>query len=75
MYYSDRRDKGRWMDFVNENDMFGVGWFNAWSPYHHEFRKLYDTSNIPKIYLLDENGVVIFRDIKLENLKEIFNNM
>jgi len=74
-YLTERRDKGKWIDFVNENNLFGNGWFNGWSPYNHDFRKLYDTANIPKIYLLDENGVIIFRNIGLENLKEIFKSL
>ena len=75
MYYSERRDKGTWIDFVNENNMFGEGWYNAWSPYNHDFRQLYNIINVPTIYLLDENGVILFRTIRIENLKEVLKSI
>ena len=75
MYNFEGKEKGTWIDFVNENNMFGDGWFNAWSPYNNNFRQLYNIINVPTIYLLDENGVILFRNIRIENLKEIIKRM
>jgi len=70
-YLTDRKDKGKWLDFVNENNMFGQGWFNAWSPYDNKFRDLYNTTNVPVMYLLDENYTIILKRISAEHLKDI----
>ena len=76
-YYSQRQDKGRWIDFVNEQNLFGVGWFNTWSPYNHEFRRLYNTATVPTIYLLNENFDILLRGntrrgIGVETIKDFF---
>jgi hypothetical protein len=65
--------KGRWIDFVNENNLFG--WVNAWSPYaysaENHYRETYNLSVVPKMYLLDENSVIVLKNIAPEQLKEI----
>ena len=76
-YYSQRQDKGRWIDLVNEQNFFGAGWFNTWSPYNHEFRRLYNTATVPVLYLLDENFDILLRgnlrrSIGVETIKEFF---
>ena len=71
---TQRQDKGRWIDFVNENNLFGQGWFNAWSPYDHKFRDYYNTSVVPVMYLLDENFDIILRNIVAEHVKDFFDN-
>jgi len=80
LYYSDRKDKGRWIDFINEKEFFGTGWFNAWSPYSHKFRELYNTANVPAIYLLDEKFDIILRgnlkgNLGVETIKEFVDNL
>jgi len=77
IYYTDRQSKGRWIDFVNENSMFGNSWFNTWSPYDHKFRELYNTATVPVLYLLDENFDIIIRGnlrrpIGVETIKDFF---
>ena len=77
LYYADRKDKGRWIDFVNEKELFGTGWMNAWSPYSHKYRDMYNTASVPVMYLLDENFDIILRgnlknSIGSETIKEFF---
>jgi len=67
----ERQDKGRWIDFVNEHNLFGAGWFNAWSPYDHKFRDYYNTENVPVIYLLDEDKIIRLKSFAAEHLKDI----
>ena len=67
-----KRDKGKWIDFINEKNFFGPGWINAWSPYSHKFREYYMGIAVPVMYLLDENGIIIFRNIGIETLKGFF---
>jgi thiol-disulfide isomerase/thioredoxin len=70
---ASKEAKGKWIDFVNEHNMFG--WVNAWSPYaySHEnhFRETYNLSAVPKMYLLDENSIIVLKNIVPEQLKEI----
>ena len=73
LHLSERQDKGRWIDFVNEQNLFGTGWYNAWSPFtdFQEFRRFYNPLNIvPVAYLLDENGYIVFRNIHPENVRD-----
>jgi hypothetical protein len=67
---NDKAGKGRWVDFVNENDLFG--WINAWSPYSYQYKELYHLPNVPVIYLLDENGNIVMRGIGVEQVKDFF---
>jgi hypothetical protein len=48
IYFTSRKDKGKWIDFVNEHDLFG--WVNAWSPYSHKYKDLYNVDNVPVMY-------------------------
>ena len=77
LHLSQRQDKGRWIDYVNQHNMFGAGWYNAWSPYDHKFRNLYNIASTPVIYLLDENFDIIIRgnvrrSIGVETIKDFF---
>ena len=79
IYLTDRSDKGKWIDFVNEKNLFGTGWVNAWSPYSHTYRDLYNTAVVPVMYLLDENFDIILRGnlkgtIGAETIKEFCDN-
>jgi thiol-disulfide isomerase/thioredoxin len=71
-YFSARKDKGKWIDFVNEHELFG--WVNAWSPYSYKYKELYNVANVPVMYLLDENYNIIIRNIVAEQVKEFFDN-
>ena len=65
--------KGKWIDFINEHNMFG--WINAWSPYAYSaenyYRETYNLVNVPKLYLLDENSIIVLKNIVPEQLKDI----
>ena len=79
IHLTDRKDKGKWIDFVNEKNLFGAGWINAWSPYSYKYKELYNLPNVPVIYLLDENFDIILRgnlkgNIGAETIKEFFDN-
>ncbi|GHT23935.1 hypothetical protein FACS189430_08010 [Bacteroidia bacterium] len=59
--------KGKWIDFVNEHQMFG--WTNAWSPYSVKFRTAYDISTTPQLFLLNENEEIIGKRLTPEQLE------
>ncbi len=60
--------KGKWIDFINEHNMFG--WINAWSPYSYKYRDLYDAAVMPTYYLLNEKEEIILKRIALEQIKD-----
>jgi hypothetical protein len=72
--FHDKTDKGKWLDFINDKEMFGSGWFNAWSPYSYEYTKSYYSTSVPVIYILDDKFNIVIRNIPLETLKEFFDN-
>lgn len=61
--------KGKWIDYVNEHNLFG--WINAWSPYSHKYKELYDIYMTPRIYLLDEHDMIIAKLSVAEQVKEV----
>jgi len=69
--------KGKWIDFVNEHNMYS--WINAWSPYaysyENHYKETYHLSSTPKMFLLDENSTIILKNIGPEHLKEIIDNI
>jgi len=69
-YLSERKDKGRWIDFVNDNNLFGSGWINAWSPYNHKFRELYNLTSFPVIFFLDEDNTILLKKIVPEQIRD-----
>ena len=71
---SDGRGKGRWIDFVNEHNLFGNGWINAWSPYSYKYKEMYNIATVPVTYLLNENFEIILRGIVTEHVKDFFEN-
>jgi len=80
IHLAERKDKGRWIDFINEKELFGTGWMNAWSPYSYKFREMYNTTNVPVMYLLDEKSDIILRgnlksNIGSETIREFFENL
>jgi len=58
--------KGKWIDFVNEHQMFG--WINAWSPYSNKYRDFYNVSMTPLFFLLDDKGNIILNRIYAEHI-------
>jgi thiol-disulfide isomerase/thioredoxin len=66
----EKDQKGRWIDFINEHELFG--WINAWSPYSYKYKELYNITSAPTIYMLDENGEIVFRNIGVEQIRDFF---
>ena len=70
---STKEAKAKWIDFINEHNMFD--WINAWVPYAYSaenyYRETYNLSNVPKMYLLDENYNIFLKNINPEQLKDI----
>jgi len=64
-----REAKGKWIDMINEYDMFG--WINAWSPYSYKYTEYYNLTSFPVMYLLDEENRIILKKITAEQLKDI----
>jgi hypothetical protein len=69
---TDKQGKGKWIDFMNEKELFG--WTNAWSPYSYKYKEFYNITSVPVIYLLDDKFNIIIRGIPIDTLKEFFNN-
>jgi len=65
--------KGKWIDFINEHNMFD--WHNAWCPYVYSaenfYKETYNLIGVPKMYLLDENYNIFLKNFSPENLKDI----
>ncbi len=59
--------KGKWIDFVNENNLFG--WVDAWAPFSAKWRELYNVSLFPTIFLLDENKTIISKGLAADAIK------
>ena len=66
---SSREAKGKWIDLVNEYNLFG--WINAWTPYTWEHKETYNISSFPTMYLLDEDYKIILKNIVPETLREV----
>ncbi|MDR0713259.1 MAG: redoxin domain-containing protein [Bacteroidales bacterium] len=66
-----KESKGKWVDFINEHQMFG--WTNAWSPYSAKYRTDYDVAQTPLIFLLDEDETIIGKRLTPEQLHLLIN--
>ena len=67
--------KARWIDFVNEHDMFGAGWYNAWVIHHQRWRDLYNTAVVPQMYVLNDKKEIMFKgSLDLEWLQGLILN-
>jgi len=65
--------KGKWIDFVNENQLFG--WKHCWSPYSNEFRKLYNLQSYPQLFVLDRDKLIVAKRVTPEQAEQIINNL
>ena len=65
-------EKEKWIEFVNEKDMIGVGWYNVWDgPYpHSNFRNFYDIYSTPVIYILDRDKRIAAKRINVDNIAD-----
>ena len=65
--------KGKWIDFVNENQLFG--WVNCWSPYSNDFRTLYNLQSYPQLFVLDRDKKIVAKRVTPEQAEQIINNL
>lgn len=64
-----REGKEKWINFVNSKEMYD--WYNVWSPYSYEYKKLYDIKSTPVIYVLDKDKRIIAKRVGPEQIENI----
>jgi thiol-disulfide isomerase/thioredoxin len=68
----DREDKQQWDSFVRKYKLSGNHWHNVWDPDKtSNYRKYYDTSTTPAIYILDKDKKIIAKSIDIPTMKLI----
>ena len=68
VYVGDEQD--RWKQFARKQGITRWKFLNDFEGVS-QMRQLYDLEFVPHLYLLDENGVVIAKDIQVSELKEL----
>lgn len=63
--------KKKWINFVNEHAMYG--WMNAWNPYDYTYKKIYDISVTPAIFILDKDKKIIAKRIDPTQIENFLN--
>ncbi len=59
-------ENNEWQEFIIEN---GLDWINVYDPENISgFEMLYGTYKTPRLYILDENNIIITKDIKPETV-------
>ena len=62
-------DEKEWKEFV---DKYGFDWINVWDPYgFSNFRKFYDVSTTPQIFILDKNKKIVAKKLGVEQLDQV----
>lgn len=57
-----------WKKFISEKEL---DFINVWDPYHQtNFRKLYDVTSTPTIFLLDKNKEIIGKQLGVEQIPD-----
>ena len=64
--------KVKWINFVNEHGLYD--WINCWNPYDFEFKKIYDLTSTPSLFVLDKDKKIIAKRIEPEQAEEIINS-
>jgi thiol-disulfide isomerase/thioredoxin len=70
--------KKQWVEFVNKHALYD--WMNVWNPYDFSYKKVYDITITPTIFVLDKDKKIIAKKIdpgQIEgflNLYEKFNS-
>jgi thiol-disulfide isomerase/thioredoxin len=65
--------KVKWINFVNEHGLYD--WINCWNPYDFEFKKIYDITSTPALFVLDNDKKIIAKRIAPEQAEEIINTL
>jgi thiol-disulfide isomerase/thioredoxin len=63
--------KRKWINFVNEHAMYD--WMNVWNPYNFEYKKTYDISITPAIFVLDKDKKIIAKKIDPSQIEMFLN--
>jgi Peroxiredoxin len=63
--------KKKWINFVNDHGMYG--WMNAWNPYDYTYKKTYDISVTPAIFILDKDKKIIAKRIDPTQIESFLN--
>jgi len=63
--------KNKWIDFVNEHELYD--WFNVWNPYDYTYKKMYDISSTPVVFILDKNKKIIGKKLEPKQIEEYLN--
>jgi peroxiredoxin len=59
-------ENNEWQEFIIEN---GLDWINVYDPENSSnFEMLYGTYKTPRLYILDENNIILTKDIKPETV-------
>lgn len=65
-------DEKEWKEFIEKN---GFDWINVWDPYgFSNFRKYYDISSTPQIFLLDKSKKIIGKKLGVEQIEQIIDH-
>lgn len=60
-----------WKKFIKDNNL---NFINVWDPYNQtNFRKLYDISSTPSIFLVDRNKEIVAKQLGVEQIADFIN--
>ncbi len=60
--------KEKWVNFVNEHKL--TDWINAWNPYDYAYKKSFDITSTPVIFVLDNDHKIIAKRIGTEQIED-----
>jgi thiol-disulfide isomerase/thioredoxin len=63
--------KKKWINFVNDHAMYD--WMNVWNPYDYSYKKTYDISVTPAIFILDKDKKIIAKRIDPGQIESFLN--
>jgi peroxiredoxin len=67
---SNAKSKAEWQNFAQK---YGVNWTDVWDPYlKSRYHEKYYVDITPEIYVLDKNNIIVAKNLKPEQLPEIF---
>lgn len=66
---SGEEGKIKWINFVNDHGFYD--WINAWNPYDYSYKKKYNVTSTPTVFVLDEDKKIIAKRIGMEQIDEV----
>jgi thiol-disulfide isomerase/thioredoxin len=64
--------KRKWVNFVNDHALYD--WMNMWNPYDFTYKKLYDISVTPAVFVLDKDKKIIAKKIAPNQIENFLND-